>query len=94
MSEVSEQCTAPDPLELFPVSTNNAALFNFLCMAWSQNEELKSSIGSTHLYLGGGFTEETKSKLVSNGNVNDVAELQSTQHKADTRVILHSATAF
>ena len=42
------------------------------------------------MYLGGDFREETKSVLITNGTVADVAELESTQQEADTRVILHS----
>ena len=47
-------------------------------------------MGSTRLYLGGGFKEETKSVLISNSSVMDIAALESTQEEADTRVILHS----
>ena len=47
-------------------------------------------MGSTHLYLGGGFKEETMSVLISNSSVMDIAALESTQEEADTRVILHS----
>ena len=48
-------------------------------------------MGSTRLYLGGGFQEETQSVLINtDGSVTDIAELESTQQEADTRVILHS----
>ena len=47
-------------------------------------------MGSTRLYLGGGFKEETMSVLISNSSVIDIAALESTQEEADTKVILHS----
>lgn len=46
-------------------------------------------MGSTRLYLGGGFNEETKSVLITDGTVTDVADLETTHQEADTRVILH-----
>ena len=53
--EVSAQYTAPDPQEFFAVSENKANLLRFLCEEWCQNETLKSALGTTHLYLSGGF---------------------------------------
>ena len=92
--EVSEQYIALAPQDFFPISANKEALLNFLCIKWSQDEELKSSLGSICLYLGGGFKNATESVLVSKGTVNEVAELQSTQNEADTRIILHSIYSF
>ena len=91
--EVSEQYIAPAPRDFFPISANKEALLNFLCMKWSQDEELKL-LGSTCLYLGGGFKNVTESVVVSKGTVNEVAELQFTQNEADTRIILHSIYSF
>ena len=52
---------------------------NVLCERWCDEE-----------HLGGGFKNETKSVLVTDGIVTYVAALESTQQEADTRVILHS----
>ena len=49
-----------------------------------------SALGRTHLYLSGGFKEETKSVVIKEGSVVDVPALESTQHEADTRIILHT----
>ncbi len=72
------------------MSANKARLLSFLCETWSEEEQLEPAIGSTCLYLGGGFKEETKSVLITDGSVTDVPELESTQQEADTRVILNS----
>ena len=88
--EISEQYTAPDPKDFFSVSANKAGLLHFLCETWCKKELLAPTIGSTRLYLGGGFKEETKSVLITEGTVTDVAALESTQQEADTRVILHA----
>ncbi|KAK3888060.1 hypothetical protein Pcinc_007850 [Petrolisthes cinctipes] len=93
--EVSEQYIAPAPQFFFPISANKEALLNFLCMKWSHDEELKSSLGSTCLYLGGGLKNVTESVVVSKGTVSEVAELQqSTQNEADTMILLHSIYSF
>ncbi len=88
--EVSELYKAPDLQEFFSVSANKAALLSFLCETWSKNGQLNPSLGSTRLYLGGGFKEETKSLLVTEGSANDITALESTQQEADTRVMLHA----
>ena len=88
--EVSAQYTAPDPQEFFAVSENKANLLRFLCEEWCQNETLKSALGTTHLYLSGGFKDETRSAVIKEGCVVDVPALESTQQEADTRVILHT----
>ena len=87
--EVSIHYTAPDPREFFAVSANKANLLSFLCDEWCENENLKSALGPTHLYLGGGFKEETRSVVIKEGSIEDVAALESTQQEADTRIILH-----
>ena len=87
--QVSEQFQAPDPVNFFSVSANKAGLLNFLCETWSEDEQMEPSMGSTRLYLGDGFNEETKSVLITDGTVTDVADLESTHQEADTRVILH-----
>ena len=46
----------------------------------------------SRLYLGGGFKEESKIVLITEGSVTDVHELETTQQEADTRVILHTVT--
>ena len=53
-------------------------------------QQLEPALGPTHLYLGGGFTEETKSVVLTAGSVMDVPALESTQQEADTRIILHT----
>ncbi len=88
--EVSEQFTAPDPKEFFAVSANKANLLSFLCDRWCENEQLEPVLGPTHLYLGGGFKEETKSVVLTEGSVMHVPALESTQQEADTRIILHT----
>lgn len=90
MFEVSEQYKTPDPQEFFSVSANKAALLKFLCETWSKSEQLNPALGSTCLYLGGGFNEETKSMLITEGSATDIAALESTQQEADTRVMLHA----
>jgi len=86
--EVCGQYKAPDADEFFSVSANKSELLNILCNMWSQDEQLAQSIGSTRLYLGGGSGKK-QSVLITNGTVADVAELESTQQEADTRMILH-----
>ena len=88
--EVSEQYKTPDPQEFFSVSANKAALLNFLCETWSNSEQQNPALGSTCLYLGGGFNEETKTILITEGATTDIAALESTQQEADTRVMLHT----
>jgi hypothetical protein len=72
------------------VSANKVGLLSFLCETWSESEQMAPLLGSTRLYLGGDFEEETKPVLLTEGSVTDVADLESTQQEADTRVILHS----
>ncbi|XP_030833483.1 uncharacterized protein LOC105441519 [Strongylocentrotus purpuratus] len=88
--EVSDHYTAPDPQEFFAVAANKANLQNYLCEKWCENKHLDDNVGPTHLYLGGGFTEETKTVLITRESVMDVPALESTQKEADTRVILHT----
>ena len=45
--------------------------------------------GSTRLYIGGGFKDDTKGVLVTAGTVPNGAALESTQQEAYRRVILH-----
>ena len=79
---------APDPQAFFTSSTNKAKLLHFLCEKWSQDEVETPS--PTRLLLGGGFKDETKSVLLTEDAITDVSNLESTQTKADTRVILHT----
>jgi len=88
--EVSEQYKTPDPQEFFSVSANKAALLNFLCETWSNSKQLNPAPGSTCLYLRGGFNEENKTMLITEGSATDIAALESTQQEADTRVMLHA----
>ena len=88
--EISEHYTVHDPQQFFSLSPNNAGLLNFLCETLCDEEQLQPTISSTRLYLGGGFKDETKSVLVTAGTVTQVADLESTQQEADTRVILHA----
>lgn len=88
--EVCEQYRAPDPQEFFSVSANKAGLLSFLCETWSKSEQLAQALGSTRLYLGGGFEEETKSVVLTKSSVTNILGLESTQQEADTRVILHT----
>ena len=90
MYEVSEQYRAPDPQEFFAVSANKRNLLNFLCEKWCENEQLVPALGSVRLYLGDGFKEDTKSVVLADGSITDVPALESTQHEADMRVILHT----
>ena len=88
--EVSDQYTAPDPQEFFAVARNKANLLNFLCEKWCEKKHLDPDVGPTHLYLGGGFTEEMKSVVITGESVVDVPALESTQKEADTWIILHT----
>lgn len=72
------------------MSANKANLLSFLCEKWCENEQLEPALGPTHLYLGGGFKEEMKSVVLTEGSVMDVPALESTQQEADTRIILHT----
>jgi len=92
--EISDQFKAPDPQEFFSLSANKAGFLNYLCETWCQEEIKGPSIRASQLYLGGGFKEETKSVLVTDGRVTEVADLESSQQEADTRVILHSVYSF
>ena len=88
--DVSDTFKAPDSAHFFGVSQNKSRLLAYLCEKWSTDEVTNSSLGSRKLYLGGGFLDETKSVLLTEGSCVDVAELQSTQEEADTRLILHA----
>ena len=70
--EVSMHYTASDPREFFTVSANKANLLSFLCNEWCENDNLKSALGPTHLYMGGGFKEETMSVVIKEGSIEDV----------------------
>lgn len=70
------------------MSPNRSGLLRFLCETWSENELISPSLGSTWLYLSGGFKEETKSALLTEGSVTDIPELRSMQQKANTGVKL------
>ena len=72
--------------KFFAVLGNKANLLSFLCNKWCEKEKLKSALDQTHLYLGGGFKEETRNV----GSIEDVPALESTQQEADTRIILHT----
>lgn len=37
--EIKDDFPAPDPLELFPVGANKAALLDYLCDKWSKEEQ-------------------------------------------------------
>ncbi|KAJ4940066.1 hypothetical protein JOQ06_026376 [Pogonophryne albipinna] len=86
--EVSEQYTALGPKEFFAVSANKANLLSFHCQKWCADEQLEPGLGPTHLYLGGGFKEETV--VLTAWSVMDVPALESTQQEADTRIFLHT----
>ncbi len=88
--EVRRNYTAPEASEFFASEQNKAALLNFLCDEWSSRPLSQPHM---HLYLGGGFTDEKKSVLVTNESVSHVPELASTQEEADTRVVLHAIHA-
>ena len=88
--EVSEQFQAPGPYEVFAVSATKANLLSFLCENRCENEQVQSTFGSSQLYLGGGFTEQTKSVMLTAGSVVDIPALESIQQEADTRLILHA----
>ena len=88
--EVNDHFKAPDPTEFFAVAKNKARLLRYLCEKWSTDEIQNPALGSTRLYLGGGFEEETKSVLLTKGSVTRVPSLESTQEEADTRILLHA----
>lgn len=87
---MANQHKAPDPQEFFAKSANKANLLRFLFDGWCESEVLSPALGSTRLYLGGGFKEETKTMLLTEGSATAVLALESTQKEAGTRVILHS----
>lgn len=77
-----------------PISSK-AGLLNFISESWEREEEVETEINTPlKLYLGGGFSEETKSVLLTNGNVIDVPELQSSQEEADTSMFLPAMFTF
>lgn len=92
--DVSDQYKAPDPSEFFACSTNKAQLLAYLCNKLCQDELQSSSPDSTKMYLGGGFSEETKSVMLQHGSVTAVPALESTHEEADTRIILHTLYSF
>ena len=54
------------------------------------DEPSSPSPGSTLLYCSGGFEELIKTVLIKQCSLTPVADLESTQQKADTTVILHA----
>ena len=90
---VKKHFTAPEPEEFFARSANKASLLNFLSETWCE-EPLGQSFYPTHFYLGGGFTEETKTLLVTKDSISEVTALQSTHKEADQRIILHALYSF
>ena len=59
--EISEHYTVPKPQYLFSLSPNKAVFLNVLCETSCDEEQLEPTRGSTRLYIGGGFNDETKS---------------------------------
>ena len=59
--EISDYYTVPRPQQLFSLSPNKAGLLNFPCETRFDKEQLKPTLCSTRLYIGGGFKDETKS---------------------------------
>ena len=54
---------------------------------------LGQSVYPTHFYLGGGFTEESKTYWLKD-SISEVTALQSTHKEADQRIILHALYSF
>ena len=88
--EVKEHYGTPDPKDFFRQSKNKSELLNFLGDEWSKWWFSKLPRGPSKVYLSGGFYDRTKTLLVTPNDVQPVAELQSTQEEADTRVLLHA----
>ena len=84
--DVSKHYTAPDATDFFAADANKASLLRFICEELSEGPLQDKDI---QLYLGGAFTDETKTLLVNDQLVTSVPELQSTHEEADTRLILH-----
>ena len=86
--EVDDCFSAPDPEDFFEVDENKCNLLNYLCEKWCTDEiRVPSSI---RIYMGGGFGEETKSVLLTDGFVSSVHQLESSREEADMRIILHA----
>ena len=51
----------PTAQQLFSLSPYKDGLLNFLCETRCDEELLESTLGSTRLYIGGGFKYETNS---------------------------------
>ncbi len=87
-----EQYTAPDPKEFFAVSANKAKT------SWASSMRNGVIMSNWSLLLaqllGGGFKEESKSMVRTEGSVTDVPALKSTQQEADTRIYSTPSTAF
>ena len=57
--------------------TNKAGLLIFLCETRSKEEQLAPTMGLSRLYLCGGFKEESRSVLITQGSVTDVCAVAS-----------------
>lgn len=86
--DVSNHHITPYTAECFAADANNASLPRFI-----SEELLEGPLEDMdiQLYLGGGFTEETKTLLVNARLVTSVPGLESTHEEADTRFILHTS---
>ena len=83
---------APESGVVLADSTSNAKLQKYICSRWEEEEITpeSSSVGPLKLFLSGGFTDEKKAILLTEGQVSPVPELESYQEEADTRMILHA----
>jgi len=84
--DVTKHYTTPDAADFFAADANKASLLRFICEELSEGPLEDMGV---QLYLGGGFTDETKTLLVNDRLVTSVPELESTHEEADTRLILH-----
>ena len=80
--EFSYHYAVPNPEQVFSLSPNNAGLLNFPCVRWCDEEQLEPALGSTRLFLGGGFKDETRGVFVTAGTGKYVAALESTQQES------------
>lgn len=72
------------------MSANKEKLLSLLSEKWCENEQLEPALDPAHLYLGGGFKEEMKSMVLTEGSVMDIPALESTRQEVGTWIIFHT----
>ena len=87
--DIADHYQTPSPDTFFPLAENKQRLLAYLCENWSAFKYLPD-LGTKSLILGGGFESIDTTVMIRNGQTFPIAELESTQPEADTRIILHA----